>query len=95
MQSNTKLNPMQKAERRTMLGEFVGALVENGETTIAFRDRGNTVEFALAVMSPDEKKFRAKVGEYHALMAFDCGCTVKMARDDFHAMLSGVFGIYI
>ena len=95
MQSNTKLTPEQKIYLGDLKAAFTGSLVENRETTIAYIERGNTVEFALAVMSPDEKKFRAKVGEYHALRAFENGSTVKMAQDDFRAMLAGVLGIYI
>ena len=86
---------MQKTEHINMRALFEGRLVQNDGTTIAFIERGNTVEFSLSVCSPDEKKFRAKVGEYHALMAFEHGETVKMRTVDFFDMLSGVFGIYM
>jgi hypothetical protein len=95
MQSNSKLTADQKEFRKVLLDEFAGAIVENGKTTIAFLNRGNTVEFALAVMSDNEKKFRTKVGEYHALSNFDNGLTVKMNKYDFYTMLADVFYIFI
>lgn len=91
MQSNTKLNPMQKDARVNMRALFEGQLLQNGQTTVAYVERGNTVEFSLSVCSPDEKKFRRKVGEYHALSAFEHGETVKMGHLDFCRMMNHVF----
>ena len=69
-------------------------VLNNGQTTIAYREFANTVEFALAVSSPDEKKFRAKVGEYYARNRMEYNETVKMATYDFYHMMEFVFGIY-
>lgn len=94
MQSNSKLDPAQKQGLADMKRYHVGVrLINNGKTTIAFLEKGNTVEFALAVMSVDEKKFRRKVGEYHALLRYTTGQTVKMDRLDFVDMLEQVFYI--
>lgn len=62
-------------------------LKNNRETTIAFREKGNTVEFALSVMSPEETKFRRKVGEYYALDRYNTGQTAYMKKVDFYDML--------
>jgi hypothetical protein len=101
--ANTKLTPDQKNALKEMKepGFFgVGVCVDvkqAGDTTIAWVDRGNTVEFALSVMSPDEQKNRAKVGTYHALARFYDGFTVKMAKRDFEQMCDYVygFGVYL
>ena len=65
----------------------------NEETTIVFKDRANynTIEFALSVMSPYEKKFRRKVGEFYAADRFLLGQTVKMKRSDFFTMLENLY----
>jgi hypothetical protein len=60
-------------------------------TTLAWADRGNTIAFSLAVMSPDEEKFRRKVGEYWALSRFYDGEVVKMGREDFSQMCSSLW----
>ena len=96
MQSNTKLSVGQKEDRKILKMNMPSVkLVNNLQTTIAFQELGNTVEFALSVMSDNEKKFRAKVGEYNALMRFDDGQTVSMHRSDFHVMLTDIFHIFI
>lgn len=96
MRSNTKLTKYQKNILIAMKDEMSNvALVDNGETTIAFQEKGNTVEFALSVMSPEEKKFRRKVGQYWAYDRFHMGETVKMGREDFHRMLADIFYIWI
>lgn len=86
MASNTKLTDSQKSELRNFKNctkcEGI-TLAHNGQTTMAFLPRGNTVEFALSVASPDEVKFRRKVGEYHALDRFYGGLTVKMLEREF------------
>lgn len=96
--SNTKLNPFQKGMLKG-LREMQSGAVEicnlDNQTVIAWRDRGNTVEFALSVMSPDEKKFRPKVGEFYARTRFDNGETVKMLREDFECMCETVFDCYL
>jgi hypothetical protein len=99
MASNTKLTPQQKIARKTYLytaGAMDIQVLNNGETTIAFRPMGNTVEFSLSVMGPDERKFRRKVGEYYALLRFfHSGETVKMKQEDFEVMCEEVFEFYL
>jgi hypothetical protein len=95
MRSNSKLTPYQKAELVDMKLTTYAELVNNGETTIAYKERGNIVEFSMSVMSPNEKKFRRKVGEYFALIRFDLNQTVKMSRHDFFYMLGNTFYIAI
>lgn len=95
MQANTKLDSQEKAHLKEMKANNPNVvLVNNGKTTIAYKDLGNTVEFALSVSAPTEKKFRRKVGEYNAMYRFDyLNTTVKMARDDFFYMLNVVLQI--
>jgi hypothetical protein len=96
--ANSKLDSFQKADRKELkqMAKAEGVKLENlnDETVIAYKPLGNTVEFALAVKSPDEQKFRVKVGEFHALTRFFEGETVKMAREDFNEMLWNVYSQY-
>lgn len=94
MQSNTKLTPDQKEERKLLLKSMPNVtLVNNAETTFAYQEKGNTVELSLSVKSDNEKKFRSKVGEYHALRRWYDGQTVKMKTTDFFDMLDTCYGI--
>jgi len=98
MQANTKLDAFQKAELKTMRVGAVqyGVKVVNldNKTTIAYKALGNTVEFALSVMAPTEKKFRPKVGEFWALQKFFDSQIVKMAKPDFIVMCEFVWDAY-
>lgn len=88
MLSNTKLGKFDKEILRAMKDENPKITLSNNmETTIAFKESINTVEFALSVMSPNEKKFRRKVGEYWAMIRFNEGVTVKMAKHDFYVLM--------
>lgn len=97
--ANTKLTPEQKVTLKELREIFAETGVQfcnlDNRTVMAWRDRGNTVEFALAVMSPDEKKFRPKVGEYIARSRFDSGETTKMSRSDFELMCECVWDCYL
>lgn len=96
MRSNTKLTTNQKDTLTSLKGSNMGVtLVNNEQTTIAYKELGNTVEFSLSVMSDNEKKFRRKVGEFHALMRFYVSQTVSMGYADFHTMMRCVFGLYL
>lgn len=95
MRSNTKLTPEQKAQLKAYKEFSPATVVDNGETVIAYMEKGNTVEFALSVMSPNEKKFRRKVGQYHALERFIWDQNIKMKKQDFYVMMADVFYIYI
>lgn len=74
MSSNTKLTREQKALRKEMLAEFRGTMLTSpcGRFTV-----GKVPEFlgsrmallAVAVASPEEAKFRRKVGEFLVLSA--------------------------
>ena len=95
MRPNTKLTVAQKSRLKEYKEFSPATLMDNGETVIAFQEKGNTVEFALSIMSPNEKKFRRKVGQYHALERFTFDYVVKMKKEDFYIMLADVFYIYI
>lgn len=99
MTSNTKLTAEEKAELKEMKiaaeNDNVHVINLDNKTVIAYSVKGNTVEFSLAVMSPDEKKFRVKVGEYHALSRFELGYTVKMDKEDFNTMCENVWDAYL
>ena len=97
--SNTKLTPEQKLELANMqahaeLHDITTAFLDN-VTTMVFKDCGNTVHFAMAVKSEDEKKFRPNVGEYLALDKFMAGHYVVMQRDDFAIMLDCVWDLQL
>jgi hypothetical protein len=99
MTSNTKLSPDQKAILREMLNDAclnrVHVVNLDDVTTMAYQDNGQTVKFSLAVMAEDEKKFRAKVGQYHALTRFlHCDQYVTMNRTDFAVMCDYVWDFY-
>lgn len=96
MASNTKLSFDEKEFLRDLRLEQKNVKVlNNGQTTIAYRVFPNTVEFSLAVWSLDEKKFRAKVGEYYARKRMEYNETVKMEKNDFYNMMGDVFNIYL
>ena len=72
-QSNSKLCAEQKEILKGMKADFTGEIFSFPEVglTIAIEHKGlNTSRVAMSVMSPDEKKFRRKVGEYYALSKF-------------------------
>lgn len=86
MASNSKLNDYLRAVLSELKFDAKTKDIElahNGRTTLAFHHKGNTVELSLSVASPDEAKFRRKVGEFHALSRFFDNATVKMAVEDF------------
>lgn len=93
--SNTKLNKSEKESLNAMLyamgaNGFAHRLGHNCETVVAYTERGNTTEFSISVASPDEKKFRPRVGAYYALDRFNAGQTVKMKKWDFAGMLENM-----
>jgi len=98
MQSNSKLT----AEQKFILRDWLDIAIEDNiqvvnldnVTTMAYRDRGDNVEFSLAVMSSNEKKFRAKVGQYHVLERFFDGNHVIMRRIDFQIMCENVWDFW-
>lgn len=69
MVSNTKLTADQKGE----LHEFKATMSKNmafgqyGQVTVLVELCGRVVKVSTAVASPDEKKYRRKVGEYMAM----------------------------
>ncbi len=73
MTANTKLTKEQKAQRREWLDEmeYLGGEVANaGNITVAKLSDfpgSKMAHFSVSVCSDTEKKFRRKVGEYHAL----------------------------
>lgn len=99
MNSNSKLTPDQKfiLKNMKMKAQNMGIkLLDNGKTTIAYKELGNTVKFSVSVTSPDEKKYRSKVGQFYALeRIMNHNQYVTMNKDNFYYMLNLVFGIYI
>lgn len=96
MQSNSKLTSEQKRDRKEMLESvYIGEIVyiaNNGETTIVYCRVGSNITFATSIMSPNEKKFRRKVGEYHALTRYINGETVMLPDGEFYSVLdSGMY----
>lgn len=70
MASNTKLTKAQKAELREFKLNYMTdnmAFATCGPVTVLVQVTGNVVHFATSVSSPDEVKFRRKVGEYCAM----------------------------
>lgn len=68
MASNTKLNQTEKEILRDFKDEMPKnmAFGQSGRVTVLAQITGNVVKFSTAVASPDEKKIRRKVGQYHA-----------------------------
>ena len=68
MASNTKLDSAQKEILRDFKAEMPKnmAFGQSGRVTVLAQITGNVVKFSTAVASPDEKKIRRKVGQYHA-----------------------------
>ena len=93
--ANTKLDILHKSVLKALRVCQNVTVGHNGETTIVYREVGNTVEFALSVASPDERKFRRKVGEYFARLRMDSGETVKMAAHDFYCLRDTILGISV
>ena len=73
MISNSKLDALQKADRKTMLANLpkCSSIVSCENMTILAVPDGSVTRIFSSVMSEDEQKFRRKVGEFHALMRFD------------------------
>ena len=95
MRSNTKLSGFEKKVLAAMRDEQKNVkIINDGNTTVAYCEFPNTVEFSTSVTSPDEKKFRAKVGEFYARNRMDSGETVKMSTKDFYDMVECLFGVY-
>lgn len=94
MNSNTKLTPDQKFILKDLKKEARDNGINwanNGETTIAFKRMGNTVRFSTSVSSPDETKFRRKVGEYYALIRLmDHDNYVVLNLSDFDNMMANI-----
>lgn len=76
--ANSKLTREQKGYRKeyiSCLKECAGVIVQNGYVTCVLRRTGERMgEFSVAIASPDEQKFRRKVGEYMALYRWMHGC---------------------
>lgn len=83
MPSNSKLTPEQKTFRKELMAQLPAgsqfAVSESGATYLTVPD-GQFNMLTSAFMSPDETKFRRKVGEYHALMRWAEGFTALVPR---------------
>ena len=83
-QSNTKLTPAEKMilrDWRKVQTDTV--LYRNFDTAIVAKFGPNTVKFATSVRSPNEKKSRNKVGEFHARTRFEYEQTAVLNLGDF------------
>ncbi len=99
MQSNSKLTAEQKFILRDMLDIAIEANITvvnlDNVTTMAYRDVGDNVQFSLCVMSSNEKKFRTKVGQFHALERLLYNDQfVTMRRIDFVIMCDWVWDFW-
>jgi len=99
MFSNTKLTPNQKSMLKDIKADAKIKGIKwanNGETTIAYKYMGNTARFSMAVKSPNESKFRRKVGEFKAItrLTWDGEYTI-MDKLDFDYMVKSVLCIDI
>lgn len=83
MQSNSKLDPHQNQWSKAAKCEHLaagGVLVAVDAVTVALLRTGEqSGKFAVSIASPDEKKIRRKVGEYHALDRFATGNTLPVS----------------
>lgn len=68
MASNTKLSSIEKDDLKNFKDEMPKnmAFGQCGRVTVLAQITGNVVRFSTSVASPDEKKFRRKVGQFHA-----------------------------
>jgi len=99
MQSNSKLTAEQKIILCDMLDDArlndITVVNLDNVTTMAYQHCGDNVQFSLCVMSSNEKKFRAKVGKYHALERLLYNEQfVTMRRIDFTIMCENVWDFW-
>ena len=85
MFSNTKLTTNQKLGLTALARSLPNVTVEHfpaSRMTLAYdnSNTGNCVEFAIAICSPSELKYRKKVGAWNVLNRFDFGETSKMPK---------------
>ncbi len=85
-QSNSKLTKEQNQERKEMkavaienCGAFVFSFPDQGVTVVVQRTGEDRGVFAVSLESENERKFRRKVGEFHALNRFHDGTTLPVA----------------
>ena len=82
--SNSKLTQAEKMILRDMRAEQEGTvLYRSFDTAIVAKFGPNTVKFATSVRSPNEKKSRNKVGEFHARTRFEYEQTAVLNLGDF------------
>lgn len=86
--SNSKLTPAEKMILRDYRETQPGTVMyRNMTTTIVAKFNSQLVRFATSVRSPDEKKFRNKVGEFHARTRFEHGEVSILTRYDFDMLV--------
>jgi hypothetical protein len=89
MQSNTKLNKLEKSLLKDACRDLPDVkFAQMGKTTVAFAHVGELVEFATAICADNEKKFRPKVGKYWAMTRYENGQTTKLPFAQFDNMVS-------
>ena len=75
--SNSKLNKAQKQKLKAFKAANPKAIFTsfaNGVTLLSVANSSYSGgQFSVSIASPNEKKLRRKVGEFHAAMRFECG----------------------
>ncbi len=101
MISNSKLGKIQKSKRKAYLEMIVnagGAIVtsEDGRVTLAFEPEfkgSRMLRVSVSVASPNERKIRSKVGEYHALTNLFTDFCIKVPDGtDIYALAEAIAG---
>lgn len=89
---NTKLTKDEKTTFKAMKADYPHVkFADNGENLVcAYFEQGSNIRFAFAVTSPEELKFRRKVGQYLAMQRvlpdWDNESTI-LPEDNFHDMM--------
>lgn len=88
MQSNSKLTKFEKQNLKNLKSEFPHVkFADNGENLVcAYFEQGNNIGFAFSIASPNEKKFRRKVGQYYAMLRVYDNRVAILPKCDFYHM---------
>lgn len=87
--SNSRLNAFQKSNRKAMKdgilenGGIIHSSDHTGVTLVILSDFPGSCmgRMAVSIQSPDERKFRRKVGEFYALQRFEFGEHIPVPMD--------------
>lgn len=87
--SNSRLNAFQESNRKAMKdgilenGGIIHSSDHTGVTLVILSDFPGSCmgRMAVSIQSPDERKFRRKVGEFYALQRFEFGEYIPVPMD--------------